>query len=54
VPEIEARFQVSRLHTHFPSDWHRQSGISYVGANLIALKPGSPPSGGPLKFPGFR
>ena len=54
VPEIEARFQVSRLHTHFPTDWHRQSGISYVGANLIALKPGAPRNGGPLKFPGFR
>jgi glycosyltransferase involved in cell wall biosynthesis len=54
VPEIEARFQVSRLHTHFPSDWHRQANISYVGANLIALKPGAPANGGPVRFAGAR
>lgn len=54
VPEIRARFQVSRLHTHFPSEWHRQANISYVGANLIALKPGAPENGGPVKFAGLR
>ena len=54
VPEIDARFQVSRLHTHFPSEWHRNANISYVGANLIALKPGAPRNGGPVKFSGVR
>ena len=38
VPEIQARFQVSRLVTGFPSDWHAAHNISYVTANLIALK----------------
>jgi O-antigen biosynthesis protein len=54
VPEVAAQFQVSRLHTHFPTEWHRQAGISYVGANLIALKPGAPPNGGPLRIAGWR
>ncbi|MET0735926.1 MAG: methyltransferase domain-containing protein, partial [Microbacterium sp.] len=54
VPEIRARFQVSRLHTHFPTEWHRQANISYVGANLIALKPGAPRNGGPVRFAGVR
>jgi len=38
VPEIECRFQVSRLVTYFPSPWHEMHKISYVAANLIALK----------------
>jgi O-antigen biosynthesis protein len=38
VPEIQARFQVSRVVTGFPSDWHAAHNISYVTANLIALK----------------
>jgi hypothetical protein len=38
VPEITARFQVSRLETFFPTQWHQQSNISYVQANLISLK----------------
>lgn len=54
VPDIRARFQVSRMHTHFPTEWHRQASISYVGANLIALKPGAPLNGGPVKFAGVR
>ena len=39
------RFQVSRLVTYFPSDWHEQHKISYVCANLIAVKDG-PRQGG--------
>ncbi|MWB97118.1 glycosyltransferase [Agromyces seonyuensis] len=54
VPEIEARFQVSRLHTHFPTEWHRQTDIPYVVAHLLALKPGAPPNGGPVRFAGLR
>ena len=45
VPEISCRFQVGRMTTHFPSPWHRQHEISYVNANLVALKEG-PRQGG--------
>lgn len=38
VPGIEARFQVSRLTTGYPSAWHQENDIPYVTANLIALK----------------
>jgi O-antigen biosynthesis protein len=48
VPEITARFQVSRLATHHPSEWHRAQSIPYVTANLIALKQPMPRNGGPL------
>ena len=40
VPEITCKFQVSRLETYFPSDWHRTHNISYVRANLVAVKDG--------------
>lgn len=40
VPQIECRFQVSRLITSMPSDWHREHDIPYVRANLIAIKQG--------------
>lgn len=40
VPEIKARFQVSRVLTWYPSDWHKQHNISYVDAQLIAIKDG--------------
>lgn len=53
VPEIEARFQVSRLRTFFPTDWHQAHDISYVEANLIALKEGVSRNGGPIAFPEF-
>jgi hypothetical protein len=33
--------------TTFLSDWHREHNISYVNANLIAIKDG-PRQGGPL------
>jgi SAM-dependent methyltransferase len=49
VPQIECRFQQSRLVTYFPTDWHRQNDISYVCANLIAFKDG-PRQGGILNF----
>ncbi len=38
VPAIDCRFQVSKLGTFFPSDWHREHHISYVAANLVAIK----------------
>lgn len=48
VPGYEARFQVSRLRTHFPSEWDREVNISYVDANLVAIKDG-PRMGGLLQ-----
>ena len=44
-PEITARFQVSRLTSYFPSDWHRNLNIPYVRAHLVAPKDG-PRQGG--------
>ena len=38
VPEIKAAFQAVRLDTGFPTTWHREHNISYVTANLCALK----------------
>ncbi|MFJ8072811.1 glycosyltransferase [Streptomyces sp. NPDC096176] len=49
VPEIEARFQKSRLVTYYPTDWHSKNNISYVVANLIAMKEGAARCGGPLR-----
>lgn len=40
VPEIQCKFQVSRLLTYFPSDLHRVHNIPYVRANLVAVKNG--------------
>jgi glycosyltransferase involved in cell wall biosynthesis len=48
VPDIEARFQVSRLVTDYPSEWHSEHDISYVTANLIALKESTERNGGPI------
>ncbi|WP_133913124.1 glycosyltransferase [Streptomyces sp. NBC_00582] len=48
VPDIEARFQSSRLVTYFPSEWHSENDISYVVANLIAMKEGAARCGGKL------
>ena len=45
VPEIDARFKMSQLKTHFPSDWHESHNISYVCANLVAVKDGDPVAG---------
>jgi SAM-dependent methyltransferase len=47
VPPIHCRFQVSRLATLFPSPWHEEHRISYVQANLVAIKDG-PRQGGLL------
>ncbi|MEU1606242.1 hypothetical protein [Micromonospora matsumotoense] len=49
VPEIRCRFQVSRLATYFPSEFHRTHHIPYVVANLIAVKDGTR-NGGLLKI----
>jgi glycosyltransferase involved in cell wall biosynthesis len=49
APEITARFQVSRLVTTFPSEWHQQHTIPYVTANMVALKDG-PRQGGILSW----
>ncbi|MER6981432.1 glycosyltransferase [Streptomyces carpinensis] len=48
VPNLEARFQSSRLVTYFPSEWHAKNKISYVVANLIAMKEGAARCGGLL------
>ena len=48
VPEIRARFQSSRIVTRFPTEWHAAHQISYVTANLIALKEPMPRNGGPV------
>jgi len=50
VPAIKAKFQRSRLMTYFPNEWHRQVNISYVSANLIALKDPNNRYGGQLDF----
>jgi SAM-dependent methyltransferase len=49
APELKCRFQVSRLVTYFPTEWHEQHKISYVCANLIAVKDG-PRQGGFLQI----
>ncbi len=48
-PELKCRFQVSRLVTYFPTEWHQQNQIPYVCANLIAVKDG-PRQGGQLRI----
>lgn len=40
VPEITCRFQALRSVTDFPSDFHKENDISYVIAELFALKNG--------------
>jgi glycosyltransferase involved in cell wall biosynthesis len=40
VPEITCKFQTSRITTNYPSKWHEQNDISYVNANLVAIKNG--------------
>lgn len=47
IPALNARFQVSFLHTYFPSEAHADKDIAYVQANLLAVKDG-PRQGGPL------
>jgi GT2 family glycosyltransferase len=50
VPEIKCRFQASRLVTYFPSEWHQKHNISYVSANLIAIKDDDLRNGGLLNI----
>lgn len=38
VPDLYARFQVGRLETYFPTEFHRQRDIPYVYADLVAVK----------------
>lgn len=45
IPEIECKFQVSRVITWFPSDFHKSEDIPYVDAQLIAVKEGYEPIG---------
>ena len=45
IPESKARFQIAKLRSFFPTDWHRENSIPYVEAHLIALKPGYEPMG---------
>ena len=40
VPEIKCKFIESRLITFFPDKWHEDNFISYVNANLVAVKDG--------------
>jgi glycosyltransferase involved in cell wall biosynthesis len=40
VPEIQCRFLRSRVISTYPSPWHEQHDISYVIANLVAVKDG--------------
>lgn len=48
IPGLEARFQVSRAVTIYPSEWHEVRSLAYVFVNLIALKEGTPRNGGAL------
>jgi glycosyltransferase involved in cell wall biosynthesis len=47
LPDLTARLQLSHLRTFFPTPAHVDMQISYVQANLIAIKDG-PRQGGPL------
>lgn len=49
LPSITCRFQVSRLVTYFPTEFHRANDISYVAANLVAIKD-DVRNGGPLRI----
>ena len=40
VPSITCRFQLSRMVTFYPDVWHEEHQISYVNANMIAIKDG--------------
>lgn len=50
VPQITARFQVSRMFTTYPTAWHEEHDIPYVCANLIAIKDGMTRNGGMLHW----
>lgn len=46
VPELTARFQVSRIVDYYPSEWHELHKIPYVAADLICLKGEEQPRNG--------
>ncbi len=48
ISNTKYRFQTDILRTVFPSDFHKQHNISYVVADLIALKEGG------FRIPGFQ
>lgn len=50
VEGLDVRFQASRIHTGFPSDFHKENNISYVHAHLIAIKQDSRDFGGILEI----
>ena len=47
MPQLRTRFQVSRMQTYYPSEWHERFRMPYVEANLLAIKDG-PRQGGEL------
>jgi hypothetical protein len=47
IPDLKARLQISHVRTFYPSPGHEELDISYVQANLLAVKDG-PRQGGPL------
>jgi O-antigen biosynthesis protein len=62
IKNEHVRFQEIELFTQFPSPWHKTNIISYVTANLVALKDeyegcppqGCPPQGCPPQGPGEK
>lgn len=40
INNVDIRFQPVSIFTHYPSPWHEENKISYVHADLVALKPG--------------
>ena len=38
VRGVTCRFQVARMWDGYPTSWHRENKLSYVDANLVALK----------------
>lgn len=40
IPTFTGKFQAARINNYYPSDWHRQHNIFYVGAQLMAVKDG--------------
>ena len=47
VPDLDASFQISYLATSYQSEGHSELDISYIQANLLAVKDG-PRQGGPI------
>lgn len=45
IPDFKGKFQVAKLITWFPSQWHKDNNVPYVEANLIKLGEGYEPYG---------